>query len=597
MKQSSRKEANSFQIKTPDAPVRWNRLDVLLLCTLLLVYGILSFVHLGDRNAPQTFIRHTKNDEIVVTLEQPSEVAKVNFFRGQTITDYDVSYSLDGQQWQQVSGEKNTNVFQWVSQPIGAEAQYIKLVPQENNKAYLYEIGVFDGQERLLPIQSVTGCETPQNLTDEQDLVPALPTYENGTYFDEIYHARTAYENVHRIEPTETSHPPLGKLFIALGTMIFGMNPFGWRVMGNLFGILMIFAIYLLARRILKKPWFAFIAAFLLTFDFMHFTQTRIATIDSYPVVFILLSYYFMYCFYAGNYQKTGLRQPLIALLCSGIFFGLACASKWTGIYSGIGLAAIFFVHMAGRLREYLRAKRSGGALAKEVVRTYSKRTLAILLSCVAFFVVIPAAIYLASYIPFRFIEGHPYTFSEILDYQKNMFSYHNKLQQSHPYASMWYTWPIMYKPMWYYYQDLGGGQISTISCFGNPAVWWVGLVAFFGCLFTALKKRDGKAWFLVLAVLSQIVPWMPIARVLFIYHYFASTPFLMIMTAYMLQQVYGDLRTDKAKKRFAVVCGVYLGIVLLLFILFYPVISGMPVARDYVANVLRWFESWVFYL
>ncbi len=206
-------------------------------------------------------------------------------------------------------------------------------------------------RERLLPIQSVTGCETPQNLTDEQDLVPALPTYENGTYFDEIYHARTAYENVHRIEPTETSHPPLGKLFIALGTMIFGMNPFGWRVMGNLFGILMIFAIYLLARRILKKPWFAFIAAFLLTFDFMHFTQTRIATIDSYPVVFILLSYYFMYCFYAGNYQKTGLRQPLIALLCSGIFFGLACASKWTGIYSGIGLAAIFFVHMAGRLR------------------------------------------------------------------------------------------------------------------------------------------------------------------------------------------------------------------------------------------------------
>ncbi len=82
MKQSSRKEANSFQIKTPDAPVRWNRLDVLLLCTLLLVYGILSFVHLGDRNAPQTFIRHTKNDDIVVTLEQPSEVAKVNFFRG-----------------------------------------------------------------------------------------------------------------------------------------------------------------------------------------------------------------------------------------------------------------------------------------------------------------------------------------------------------------------------------------------------------------------------------------------------------------------------------------------------------------------------------
>lgn len=243
-----------------------------------------------------------------------------------------------------------------------------------------------------------------------------------------------------------------------------------------------------------------------------------------------------------------------------------------------------------------MQAKKQGGA-AEKAVAAYGRQTAVILLCCVGFFIVIPSAIYFASYIPFRFIEGHPYTFRELLDYQKNMFSYHNKLQQSHPYASMWYTWPIMYKPMWYYYQDLGAGQISTISCFGNPAVWWVGLVAFFATLFTALKKRDGKAWFLVLALLSQIVPWMPIPRVLFIYHYFASTPFLMIMTAYTLQNIYADIKTDAARRRFYVGAGAYLGVVLLLFILFYPVISGMPVAKDYVAHVLRWFESWVFYL
>ena len=596
MKQPSRNNKMNFKIKEPDMPVRWGRLDALLLGILLLVYGILSFVNLGDRSAPQTHIRHSKNDQIVITLAQPENVAKLNFFRGQTITDYNISYSVDGQSWQDVSGQKNTNVFQWVSVALDARAQYIKMIPQENNKAYLYEVGLFDANDKQIKIASVTGCETPERLTDEQNLVPSMPSYLNGSYFDEIYHARTAYENVHRIEPTETSHPPLGKLFIALGTQIFGMTPFGWRFMGNLFGIFMIFAIYLLARRITKKPWFAFIAAFLLTFDFMHFTQTRIATIDSYPVVFILLSYYFMYCFYAGNYQKTGLRQPLLALLGSGIFFGLACAAKWTGIYSGFGLAAIFFVHMAGRLREYLQAKKQGGA-AEKAVAAYGKQTAVILLCCVGFFIVIPCAIYFASYIPFHFIEGHPYTFREILDYQKNMFSYHNKLQQSHPYASMWYTWPIMYKPMWYYYQDLGAGQISTISCFGNPAVWWVGLVTFFATLFTALKKRDGKAWFLVLALLSQIVPWMPIPRVLFIYHYFASTPFLMIMTAYTLQNIYTDIETDAARRRFYVGAGAYLGVVLLLFILFYPVISGMPVAKDYVAHVLRWFESWVFYV
>ncbi|MCI9626641.1 MAG: phospholipid carrier-dependent glycosyltransferase [Clostridia bacterium] len=596
MKQPSKNRNATFQIKEPDMPVRWGRLDALLLGILLLVYGILSFVNLGDRTAPQTYIRHGKNDQIIVTLAQPEDVAKLNFFRGQTITDYNISYSDDGQAWQNVSVQKNTNVFQWVSVAVNARAQYIKMIPLENNKAYLYEVGLFDENDKPIKIASVTGCETPERLADEQNLVPSMPSYLNGSYFDEIYHARTAYENVHRIEPTETSHPPLGKLFIALGTQMFGMTPFGWRFMGNLFGIFMIFAIYLLARRITKKPWFAFIAAFLLTFDFMHFTQTRIATIDSYPVVFILLSYYFMYCFYAGNYQKTGLKQPLLSLLGSGIFFGLACASKWTGIYSGFGLAAIFFLHMAGRLRDYLQAKKQGGAAGKTVA-AYGKQTAVILLCCVGFFIVIPCAIYFASYIPFRFIEGHPYTFRELLDYQKSMFSYHNKLQQSHPYASMWYTWPIMYKPMWYYYQDLGAGQISTISCFGNPAVWWVGLIAFFATLFTALKKQDSKAWFLVLALLSQIVPWMPIPRVLFIYHYFASTPFLMIMTAYALQNVYADIKTDKGKRRFYAGAGVYLGVVALLFVLFYPVISGMPVAKEYVAHVLRWFESWVFYL
>ncbi len=596
MKQPSKNRNATFQIKEPDMPVRWGRLDALLLGILLLVYGILSFVNLGDRTAPQTHIRHGKNDQIIVALAQPEDVAKLNFFRGQTITDYNISYSDDGQAWQNVSVQKNTNVFQWVSVAVNARAQYIKMIPLENNKAYLYEVGLFDENDKPIKIASVTGCETPERLADEQNLVPSMPSYLNGSYFDEIYHARTAYENVHRIEPTETSHPPLGKLFIALGTQMFGMTPFGWRFMGNLFGIFMIFAIYLLARRITKKPWFAFIAAFLLTFDFMHFTQTRIATIDSYPVVFILLSYYFMYCFYAGNYQKTGLKQPLLSLLGSGIFFGLACASKWTGIYSGFGLAAIFFLHMAGRLRDYLQAKKQGGA-AEKAVAAYGKQTAVILLCCVGFFIVIPCAIYFASYIPFRFIEGHPYTFRELLDYQKNMFSYHNKLQQSHPYASMWYTWPIMYKPMWYYYQDLGAGQISTISCFGNPAVWWVGLIAFFATLFTALKKRDGKAWFLVLALLSQIVPWMPIPRVLFIYHYFASTPFLMIMTAYALQNIYADIKTDVGKRRFYAGAGAYLGVVALLFVLFYPVISGMPVAKDYVAHVLRWFESWVFYL
>lgn len=76
---------------------------------------------------------------------------------------------------------------------------------------------------------------------------------------------------------------PLGKVIMSLGIAIFGMVPFGWRVMGALAGILMLPAMYLLGKQLTKKSSFAFAAALMLALDCQHFTQTRIATIDSYP--------------------------------------------------------------------------------------------------------------------------------------------------------------------------------------------------------------------------------------------------------------------------------------------------------------------------
>ena len=68
-------------------------------------------------------------------------------------------------------------------------------------------------------------------------------------YFDEIYHARTAYEFLHGLPTYENTHPPLGKILISVGIAIFGMNPFGWRIMGTLFGIAMLPFLYLLWKK------------------------------------------------------------------------------------------------------------------------------------------------------------------------------------------------------------------------------------------------------------------------------------------------------------------------------------------------------------
>ena len=113
--------------------------------------------------------------------------------------------------------------------------------------------------------------------------------------FDEVYHARTANEIVEGRTIYETTHPPLGKWWMSLGIRVFGMTPFGWRCVCALFGILMVPVSYAFMRKISRSTWIASFAALLIVFDFMHFTLSRIGTIDVIVGFFILLTFYLMY--------------------------------------------------------------------------------------------------------------------------------------------------------------------------------------------------------------------------------------------------------------------------------------------------------------
>ena len=60
--------------------------------------------------------------------------------------------------------------------------------------------------------------------------------------------------------------------------------------------------------------------------DFMHYAQTRIATIDVYIVMFIILMYYFMYRYYETSFYDTKVEKTWFMLLGSGICMGLEYA-------------------------------------------------------------------------------------------------------------------------------------------------------------------------------------------------------------------------------------------------------------------------------
>ena len=299
------------------------------------------------------------------------------------------------------------------------------------------------------------------------------------------------------------------------------------------------------------------------------------------------------------NFYDTPLKKTWVPLGACGIAFGFGIASKWTGAYAGAGLAIIFFVQLFQRFREYRYALLSpkgstSGISHKHIIKSFPQNTLRTILFCVVFFVVIPFIIYLLSYLPF--VDAYrPGLFERMLKNQETMFNYHSALDATHPYSSTWSEWPIMKRPMFYYSNRLEGTIRQGISSFGNPLVWWAGIPALLYTGYLAIKKKQKAAIFLCIAFLAQYLPWTLVSRCTFIYHYFPSVPFIVLSIGYSFMQLREIKGLQKHPKRFY---GLLLGYALtafILFIMFYPVISGSPVSYEYVDKFLRWMDSWVF--
>ena len=212
------------------------------------------------------------------------------------------------------------------------------------------EVGVFSPDGDIYDLYAPDG---ENELIDEQDKVVYSPSYLNSTYFDEIYHARTAYEIINSLPIYENTHPPLGKLIISLGILLFGMIPFGWRFMGTLFGILMLPVLFIIIKKAFGKSSLAVGGTVLLAADFMHFSLTRMATIDSYVTLFIMLSYLFMLYYFTSDFYEKGYKSFIPLGLC-GLFFGLAISTKWIGFYSAVGLAVILIIKWVKAYLKYI---------------------------------------------------------------------------------------------------------------------------------------------------------------------------------------------------------------------------------------------------
>jgi len=340
---------------------------------------------------------------------------------------------------------------------------------------------------------------------------------------------------------------------------------------------------------------------------------------------------------------KNGWKLSALDLWLGGISFGLGVASKWIVIYHAAALAC-FFVFRFGKTgltwvragaaldqskkgsgggKKHNKAKKESSDASEDqspyIIRTHFPRWAGKTLVTAFFaFLVVPLVIYVLAYIPYMSVNGTG--LEGIVENQQSMYNYHSTLDATHPYSSMWYEWPYMKKPIWYYSgaDSMPQDTVSTIIAFGNPVVWYLGSLCFLLLLGVAavvffrwlwrgkghentsipLSPRSMAPWagevlfFIVIGGLAQYMPWAVIPRKLvFIYHFFATVPFIVLAEVWILRLASERFSLANAKLRWvlpAIVIAVALG----LFAFFLPVLGGIPVPRfwpEMIKTVMPW--------
>jgi len=296
----------------------------------------------------------------------------------------------------------------------------------------------------------------------------------------------------------------------------------------------------------------------------------------------------------AGSETIDGRRDGRIWMWILALCGGCLAASKWNGLFDyfvvwllAVGVATQRFWAPA------LRAL--GGARRTALPASWGNPfgfSLDILAASMLF---VGATVYLLSYVPY-FMLGEGHNLGTLVEMQHDMYAYHCcastvmiSAGAKHPYASSWWQWPFILKPISYYYHDFRVGaalQSRTACCVAeilalpNPAVWWLGLVSvpFMGWI--GWRERNKGFLLLFVAYILQWLPWIASPRLAFEYHFFPNLAVICLADAVLLQRVWQLARSGgPVWPRVAVY--VYCALAIGAFVFWFPIVSGMHVTWD----------------
>jgi dolichyl-phosphate-mannose-protein mannosyltransferase len=376
--------------------------------------------------------------------------------------------------------------------------------------------------------------------------VPRAPVFDEITYVPAVKALVTLRDNLN------WEHPPLAKLAMGLPWLLLTRlchlvpEPAVFRWSSIAFGLWALWGVRAWMRELGFSEAAAQAAVWLTGFDFLWFVQSRVAMLD---VFFLAFGLWGALDVWRERYVRGW------ALL------GLALACKW----SALPLAMLAFAFQLRRVRTPLPA-----------------RAVALLAA--------PAA-YAAAFVPLGFLERGAVPLGDLLAYHRRMVEGMNSMALAvHGYASSWWQWPTLLRPMWFTFDPEPDG-VRGIWAGGNPVLFWAALPLLLAVAWRAVSTRDAAARTLAGLYWLPLLFWAAAPRKLqFFYYYLPSSMWVgpVVVWAHdrFHERLPAALRRPWLPIAFVLICAAC-------FFWFLPILDAwlLPPRRFMIS---MWLRSWI---
>jgi dolichyl-phosphate-mannose-protein mannosyltransferase len=342
---------------------------------------------------------------------------------------------------------------------------------------------------------------------------PAEPIY------DETKVLTQAQAFLHGWRPPYSSHPPFGKLIVALSVELFGDCPWGWRAVNAILGSALVPITYLLARRLFRSRLAASIAALLFLCEGMFLVASRLAMIN---IVYITLGAwaYLMLWRFVQDSEPSSRRRKLVAMsVLLGLFVGSKAVISEVAVILSLAIVAItLYVEVpAGPPVE--RAKK----VAPKVI------------GASGLVVGIVSLVFLLVFLFYYWVVWRG--IGEVVAYHQRVIQHNLGMASNFPDSSPFWSWPLLLHPYAYWKKDLLDGTVEVMWCGGNPLLWWAVLPAMLIAFVRGYGQRSMAWMFLAAGYVAYLAMWIPIRRYLFIYSYMPAFYFGLLALAGALEE------------------------------------------------------------